>query len=107
WGESAPSAEVSATPSGEWVLEEFGNGMFDSIVTDAPVARVPIAQRVQILLFAEGYLSTDLPTFHAVTTHDGARNNDVDRWIDEVFAIEPYSMFKQAFMVWILPRASA
>ena len=32
--------------------------------------------------------------------------NDVDRWVDLVFGIEPYRAYRQAFMVWYLPRAS-
>src|SRR5690606_703835 len=32
-GESAPSAEISATPDGEWVLEQLGTGDFDDVLT--------------------------------------------------------------------------
>jgi hypothetical protein len=87
------------------VLEQLGTGDFPSITSACPVPTVPIANRIHVLLFAEGYTSTALPTFHSDTTH-AARNNDVDRWIDEVFAIEPYKLFPQAYVVWFLPRPS-
>jgi hypothetical protein len=105
-GESAPSAEVSATPSGEWVLEQLGTGDFPGIVSACPVPALPIANRIHVLLYAEGYTTAALPTLHSDATH-ATRANDVDRWIDEVFAIEPYRLFPQAFVVWYLPRASA
>lgn len=105
-GEGPPSPEASATPSGEWVLEQLGSGDFDDIVTGAPVARLPIEQRVQIFLLPEGYTSADLAIFHDEATH-AAGNNDVDRWIKEVFAFDPYSRFSSAFVVWFLPRASS
>jgi hypothetical protein len=34
-------------------------------------------------------------------------NNDVDRWQEELFGIEPYTSFRDAFVIWFLPRASA
>jgi hypothetical protein len=104
-GESPPSAQVSATPSGEWVLEQLGTGDFASVTGACPVAAVPVGSRIHVLLFPEGYTATALPTFHSDTTH-ATRNNDVDRWIDQVFAVEPYKLFPQAFVVWYLPRAS-
>jgi hypothetical protein len=104
-GQSPPSAEVSATPTGEWVLEQLGTGDFPSITSACPVPTVPIANRIHVLLFAEGYTQAALSTFHSDTTH-AARNNDVDRWIDEVFVIEPYKLFPQAYVVWFLPRVS-
>jgi hypothetical protein len=105
-GESAPSTEVSATPDGEWVLEELGSGIVDDVRAGAPVARLPIEQRIHVLLYAEGYTQPDLAVFHTAESHAGARDNDVDGWTDLVFGIEPYSLFRQAFVVWYLPRAS-
>ena len=104
-GESPASSQISATPSGEWALEQLGTGDFASITGTCPVSPIPIASRIHVLLYPEGYTSAALPTFHSDATH-AARNNDVDRWIDEVFAIEPYRLFPQAFVVWFLPRAS-
>ncbi len=105
-GESALSADISATPTGEWVLEEFGSGIFEDVSTGVPVPRVPVTERNHILLFAEGYTAADLPIFHDDADHDGAREGDVDGWIDYVFSIEPYATFREAFVVWTLPRAS-
>ncbi len=104
--EGPPSPEATATPHGEWVLEQLGSGDFDDVVTGQRVPRVPIAERVHVLLFAEGYTSADLAGFHDQATH-ATGDNDVDRWQAEVFAIEPYSLFKEAFVIWFLPRASA
>jgi hypothetical protein len=105
--ESAPSAEQTATPSGEWVLEEYGTGIIEDVRNGSPTARVPVASRLHILLFAEGYTSADLEVLHALGEHDGDRSNDVDRWVDLIFGIEPYAAFREAFVVWYLPRASS
>lgn len=105
--EGAISNEVSATPTGEWVLEQLGSGDFEDVVTDGRVPRIPLAQRIHVLLLPEGYLASELPGFHDHATHDlSAPTNDVDRWLREVFAIEPYSIFREAFVIWYLPRAS-
>jgi hypothetical protein len=101
-----PSKEASAQPGGEWVLEQLGTGDFDNVLDGQRVPRVAIEKRIQVLLFAEGYLEADLAAFHADATHT-SRANDVDRWIDEVFAMEPYARLRDAFVVWYLPRASA
>lgn len=105
--ESAPSAEASGTPSGEWVLEQLGTGDFDDVITGARVPTVPIENRFHILLVAEGYTSDLLDSFHTHADHAATRNNDVDRWIDEVFQIEPYTLFPEAFVIWYLARPSA
>lgn len=105
-GEGPVSPEATATPSGEWALEQLGSGDFDDVLTGARVPQVPFEKRVHILLFGEGYLEAELPTFHDASTH-AMGNNDVDRWLAEVFAVEPYSRLKEAFVVWYLPRASA
>lgn len=104
-GETA-SNEVEVTPGGEWVLEELGSGLFEDVTTGMPVARVPMERRAQVLLFAEGYTAGDLAVLHDLAEHAGDRSNDVDRWVDQVFAIEPYSAFREAFAVWYLPRES-
>ena len=104
--EGAPSSEASATPTGEWVLEEFGTGVTLDVRTGSTLPKIPIEKRLHILLFGEGYTAADLPVLHAVASHDSNRTNDVDRWVDLVFGIEPYRTFRQAFVVWYLPRAS-
>lgn len=105
-GEGPASNEVTATPGGEWVLEELGAGDFDDIVTGARVPRIPVAKRIHVLLLPEGYLSTELSIFHDHAEHAGQRRNDVDRWVDEVFGKDPYSHFRSAFVIWYLRRAS-
>jgi hypothetical protein len=104
-GESAPSVEASATPAGEWVLEQLGTGDFEAVQTPGRVPAVPVEERIHVLLFAEGYTREALATLHSEASHE-SRDNDVDRWIDEVFAIEPYALFPEAIVVWFLPRAS-
>jgi hypothetical protein len=106
-GEGDLSDEASATPGGEWVLEELGAGDFDDVMTGGRVSRLAVQDRIQIALFGEGYLDTELSKLHDLGTHNGTRANDVDRWVDEVFAIEPYKEFRSAFVIWYLPRASA
>lgn len=104
-GESAPSKEASGMPNGLWALERLGTGSFDDVVTGASVAQVPLERRVHVYLFPEGYTAADIPIFHDEASH-ATRGNDVDRWVDLVFGIEPYSMFSEAFVVWYLPRES-
>jgi len=107
-GEGKRSNEVEATPAGEWVLEELGAGDFTDVLTGGRVPRVPLEKRVQILLLPEGYLAGELPTFHDPAKHNLAMpSNDVDRWVKEIFDLEPYSKLKEGFVVWYLPRASA
>jgi hypothetical protein len=65
-----------------------------------------IKDRIHIVLLGEGYLESELGKLHDLATHDGTRGNVVDRWIDEVFRIEPYPQFRGAFVIWYLPRAS-
>lgn len=104
--ESKPSPAVMATPSGEWVLEEMGDGQFDDVSTGKLVARVPLAKRVHLLLFAEGYQQADLKIFHDDADHAATRKGDVDAWIDYVFSVAPYKDYREAFVIWQLPRAS-
>jgi hypothetical protein len=105
-GDGPPSDAVQATPGGEWVLEELGSGVFDAVAEDGQVPRVPVAQRVHLLLYAEGYTVDDLAQLHDERQHAGGRSNDVDGWVDEVFGLEPFAFFRDAFVVWFLPRPS-
>ncbi len=105
--ESKPSPPTMATPGGEWLLEEMGDGQFDDVSTGKLVARVPLAKRIHLLLFAEGYQEADLKVFHDDADHATARTGDVDAWVDYVFSIAPYKDYREAFVIWQLPRASA
>jgi hypothetical protein len=106
-GEVKVSPEAQGAPGGEWVLEELGAGDFTDVLTGARVPRVPIDKRVQILLLPEGYLADELRVFHDATHNLTSPANDVDRWIKEVFDLDPYLKFREAFVIWYLPRASA
>jgi hypothetical protein len=107
-GEGPAAPEASATPAGEWVLEQLGTGDFRDPSTGERVARVPIAQRVHVLLLADGYLASELSIFHDPAQHDlDNPTNDVDRWLREVFAIDPYTQFRDAFVIWYLARPSS
>lgn len=103
---SSSSNAASATPDGEWALDELGSGVFLDVSTGAMVPRVPLERRIHVLLFAEGYPSSSLDVFHDAESHHDARTSDVDRWVDEIFSITPFSEFREAFVVWYLPRAS-
>jgi hypothetical protein len=104
--ESRFSPEAEVTPAGEWVLEELGDGQFEDVSTGKLAPRVPIAKRIHLLLFAEGYQTADLTQFHSDADHAGKRTGDVDAWVDYVFSIPPYGDFREAFAIWYLPRAS-
>ena len=107
-GDGKLSNEAEATPGGEWALEELGAGDFTDVVTGGRVARLPIEKRLHILLFPEGYLAGDLRVFHDHAAHNPTQpGNDVDRWVKELFDLDPYSKLREAFVVWTLPRASA
>ena len=75
-------------------------------VTGARVPRVPVEQRIHVLLFPKATWPRSSRPFTTDATH-AAGNNDVDRWIAQVFAMDPYVRFKEAFVVWFLPRASS
>jgi hypothetical protein len=105
-GEGPAAPEASATPGGEWVLEQLGSGDFNDLA-GGRVPRVPIAERVHVLLVAEGYLASELGIFHDHAQHNlEDPSNDVDRWIAEVFNLVPYSGLREAFVIWYMARAS-
>jgi hypothetical protein len=105
-GAPVASNEAAATPNGEWVLEQLGTGSFDDVVTGGKT-QVPMAERLHVLMFPEGYTEADLSIFRGDPADGDDRTSDVRRWIDLVFGIEPYALFPEAFVIWILPRASA
>ena len=95
-GESGPSNEASATPTGPFGLYRLGTGSIVDIVGGG-VLRVPIDERIHVVLLSEGYLAAQLDTF----------DQDVDDWHGLVFAMAPYSLLQEAFVIWTLPTASA
>jgi hypothetical protein len=78
-----------AGPS-RWVPHFIGTGQIEDIATGTPID-LPMERRLHVAMLPEGYLQSDL---------DAAFDMDIDAWMTEVFAIEPYSIYKQAFVVW-------
>ena len=78
-----------AGPS-RWIPHFIGTGQIEDIATGAPID-LPMERRLHVAMLPEGYLQTDL---------DAALDPDIEAWMTEVFAIEPYSIYKQAFVVW-------
>lgn len=107
-GEGPLSTEATATPGGDWTLEVLGAGDFVDVSTGERVPQVPLAQRIHVLLLAEGYLEGELGIFHDHAQHNlDDPENDVDRWLAEVFAIDPYSQLREAFVVWYYAKPSS
>lgn len=86
---AADAPPFDAGPS-RWIPHFVGTGQIEDIVTGAAID-LPMERRVHVAMLPEGYLQSDL---------DAAFDMDIDAWMTEVFAIEPYSVFKQAFVVW-------
>jgi hypothetical protein len=78
-----------AGPS-RWIPHFIGTGQIEDIATGAAID-LPMERRLHVAMLPEGYLQADLDT---------AFDTDIDAWMTEVFAIEPYSIYKQAFVVW-------
>jgi hypothetical protein len=78
-----------AGPS-RWIPHFIGTGQIEDIATGAPID-LPMERRLHVAMLPEGYLQSDLDT---------ALDPDIEAWMTEVFAIEPYSIYKQAFVVW-------
>jgi len=83
----APPFDAGPT---RWIPHFTGTGQIEDIVTGMPID-LPMDRRLHVAMLPEGYLQTDLDT---------AFDMDIDAWMTEVFAIEPYSVYKQAFVVW-------
>lgn len=105
-GESDRSEEVNATTGGAYQLLHYGNGMIDSIIDDNRT-QIPFERRIHVLLLAEGY--TD-----SINPHTGKNEikeqfrEDCQDWVEEtLYDLEGYHNFKDAFMIWMKPAASA
>ena len=86
-GTDAPPFD--AGPS-RWLPHFVGTGQIEDVATGSAID-LPIERRIHVAMLPEGYLQADL---------DAAFDMDIDAWMTEVFAIEPYSASKQAFVVW-------
>ncbi|WP_373048811.1 M64 family metallopeptidase [Vulgatibacter sp.] len=90
-----PAAALAAPG---WVAHFTGNGTIEDPRTGAAI-ELPLERRVHVALLAEGYTQADLDA--------GRFDRDVERWMAEVLAVEPYATYRQALVVWKLPVASA
>ena len=86
-----PDAGPSDAPpfdagSSRWVPHFIGTGQIEDIVTGTPID-LPMERRLHVAMLPEGYLQSDFDA-------------DIEAWMTEVFAIEPYSVYKQAFVIW-------
>lgn len=93
--ESPPSAEVSATPGGEYGLRHFGNGDMPDLLGSGG-AWVPLEKRVQVLILGDGYLAGEMPSYL----------EDVDEYIDDVLTKDIYAELREAFVFWSMPVVS-
>lgn len=93
--EGPASDEAQATPGGEFELHTLGTGRMENVAAGDTV-ELPIDRRIHVILLSEGYLEADLDTFAS----------DVDTWAELVFALEPYSFTREAFVIWKVSRAS-
>jgi hypothetical protein len=95
---SAPSeVSVTAAAPGPWVPHLVGSGEIPDLVTGGTIA-LPFEHRVHVALVAEGFTAADLAR--------GAFDTEAARWVEEILAIEPYTSFREALVVWTLPLAS-
>ncbi len=107
-GEGKLSNEAEATPGGEWALEELGAGDFMDVATGGRVRAAADREAAAHLLLPEGYLAGELRVFHDHAAHNPTQpGNDVDRWVKEVFDLEPFASCARPSSIWTLPRASA
>lgn len=84
-------ALASASPA--WEPRFVGSGEIEDIRTGGTI-RLPMERRVHVALLAEGYTQADLDA--------GLFDREVERWMAEVFAVEPYSTFREALVIWTL-----
>jgi hypothetical protein len=87
----APIAPDGGNNAGRWAIHFQGSGRIEDIATGNPID-LPINRRIHVAMFPEGYTQADLAA--------GTFDMDIERWMTEVFRIEPYSTFKEAFVVW-------
>ncbi|MBN1129470.1 MAG: hypothetical protein JXA71_10815 [Chitinispirillaceae bacterium] len=69
----------------------FGNG--DIIdMRDSQTVHLPIPQRMQVVVFGEGYALADLAA--------GRYETDLGRWMTDVFRLRIAAYFKESYIVW-------
>ncbi len=90
----APPFDAGAS---RWQIHFIGSGRIDDTASGNPID-LPMARRLHVAMLPEGYTQADLDA--------GTFDMDVERWMTEVFGIEPYTTFQQAFVVWKIRVAS-
>jgi hypothetical protein len=95
--DSAPDdAVVTVRATGRFVPHFVGSGELLDLST-GDLFSLPQEQRIHLWVLPEGYLASELPAYES----------DVAKWWQDLLAIDVYAEFKQAFVVWKLPVASA
>ncbi|MFC1585106.1 hypothetical protein ACFL5V_06145 [Fibrobacterota bacterium] len=74
-----------------------GSGMITDLSTGQQVS-IPLAQRIHVMVFPEGYTQQDLD--------NGEYDEDLDTWWDEVFVLAVMDYLKEAFIIWKYPAPS-
>lgn len=69
----------------------FGNGTIIDL-RDSQAVHLPIARRIQVVVFGEGYTAADLAANRYET--------DLNRWMTEVFKLRVAAYYKEAYVVW-------
>lgn len=93
--ESKLSAEVEATPEGDFVPVFVGSGGITNFATKQ-MLQLPVENRVHLLMLPEGYLASELAQF----------DTDIQEWLTAIWKVDIYSLHRNALVVWKLPQAS-
>lgn len=97
--ESTPDVVgVDAVSTGRFVPAFAGTGVLDDFATGERI-HLPPERRIHVWLMAEGYTQADLDA--------GRFDADVERWWNELRAVDVYAAFADVFVVWKLPVPSA
>ncbi len=95
--DSAPDVvRVEVVESGRFVPAFAGRGVITDPRTGGRLY-LPPERRIHVWIAAEGYLASDLARFEA----------DVDDWYEGFRTIDVLDAYREAFVVWKLPLASA
>ena len=83
---------------GKFQMYYEGSGAVPDLSSGQTV-QLPIAQRIHVIVFGEGYTAVDLAA--------GKYESDLARWYSEVFRVAPMGYFREAFIIWKYPVASS
>ncbi len=74
-----------------------GSGRIVDVSTGDTV-QLPLSRMIHVIVFPEGYRRSDLD--------DGRYERDLERWFEEVFALDVMEYLKDAFVIWKCPLPS-